>query len=371
MKRYTAVGMGPSQGKHSNMYALRVLARPPESTSATVAPPPRGRCSIRCPCRIWQAAASRPSAERPSMSNTPRWERCGCPPEQWRRPEYYAILAQSCYRHRDEVVAVRNGVGLIDVGTLGKIETHGPQAAEFLERVYAGGTRARIGMTRYGLMSTRAASSWTTASSRGSRPSSSISRRRQDSGADLPRVRSPRTAWGLPAASSTSRVIRRLQPRRPCLARRARHAYEPDLDLSAFPYLGACAWQVAGIPCRLLRVGFVGEMAYEIHLAAGRRRRVWQALLAAGARFGIRPFGVEAQRRLRLEKGHIIIGQDTDGLTNPFEVGARVGLEARQAVLRGPTQPREPRATATAPATGGVSPRAVGVAPSEGVPPRD
>jgi len=70
-----------------------------------------------------------------------------------------------------------------------------------------------------------------------------------------------------------------------------------------------------------MRVGFVGELGYEIHVPAGSGLDVWNAARHAGARFGIVPFGVEAQRMLRLEKAHIIVSQDTDGLTNPLEIG--------------------------------------------------
>jgi sarcosine oxidase subunit alpha len=85
------------------------------------------------------------------------------------------------------------------------------------------------------------------------------------------------------------------------------------------------AGDVAGIPCRLFRIGFVGELGYEIHCPASQAEHLWGALFQAGAEFGLRPFGVEAQRILRLEKGHPIIGQDTDALSNPLEAGL-VGL---------------------------------------------
>jgi sarcosine oxidase subunit alpha len=94
-----------------------------------------------------------------------------------------------------------------------------------------------------------------------------------------------------------------------------------DLDGSAFPYLGVRAIDVAGIAARAMRVGFVGEWGCEIHVPAEHGAALWQAVMQAGANVGIRPFGVEAQRLLRLEKGHIIIGQDTDGLTVPREAG--------------------------------------------------
>jgi glycine cleavage system aminomethyltransferase T/NADPH-dependent 2,4-dienoyl-CoA reductase/sulfur reductase-like enzyme len=98
---------------------------------------------------------------------------------------------------------------------------------------------------------------------------------------------------------------------------------ESDIDFSAeaFPYLTIRTGHLDGIPVRVLRVGFVGELGYEIHCPSAFGRRLWDRLLETGRRFGIKPFGVEAQRVLRLEKGHIIIGQDTDGLTHPAEVG--------------------------------------------------
>jgi sarcosine oxidase subunit alpha len=97
-----------------------------------------------------------------------------------------------------------------------------------------------------------------------------------------------------------------------------------DVDLrdEAFPYLAVRSGNVAGVAARLMRVGFVGELGYEIHVACSRGPDVWQALFAAGQPRALRPFGVEAQRVLRLEKGHLIVGQDTDGLTDPQEANA-------------------------------------------------
>jgi hypothetical protein len=99
----------------------------------------------------------------------------------------------------------------------------------------------------------------------------------------------------------------------------AKVCHDVDLGAEAFPYMGVRLGSVAGIPARLLRVGFVGELGYEIHVPASQGEALWDALMAAGGTAGIKPFGVEAQRVLRLEKGHIIIGQDTDGLTHPLE----------------------------------------------------
>src|SRR5262249_11920474 len=92
-----------------------------------------------------------------------------------------------------------------------------------------------------------------------------------------------------------------------------------SLDSTTFPYLGCAQGAVAGVPCILFRIGFVGELGYEIHFPSEYGESIWDALMEAGKEFGITPFGVEAQRILRLEKQHIIVGQDTDALSNPFE----------------------------------------------------
>jgi sarcosine oxidase subunit alpha len=95
-----------------------------------------------------------------------------------------------------------------------------------------------------------------------------------------------------------------------------------DVDLSSegFPYMGVRLGNIGEIPARLIRVGFVGELGYEIHVPQQYGEALWDALMVAGNDHDIRPFGIEAQRILRLEKGHIIIGQDTDAMSNPNEV---------------------------------------------------
>jgi sarcosine oxidase subunit alpha len=254
-----------------------------------------------------------------------------------------------------EVAAVRCGVGLIDVGTLGKIEVHGPDAGDFLERVYAGKfLTLRPGMTRYGVMLDESGVIvddgviarltpelfYFTTTTGGS---ATVFR-------ELLRLNA---LWGMNCAlvnvTGHRAAFNWAGPR-------SRELLQPltDVDLAddAFPFLGVRTGRVAGLPARLLRVGFVGEWGYEIHVAAGAAATVWQALHAAGSRYAagaggagaagggggaggggaagggdaraarFRPFGVEAQRILRLEKGHFIVGQDTDGLTDPFEANA-------------------------------------------------
>jgi sarcosine oxidase subunit alpha len=94
-----------------------------------------------------------------------------------------------------------------------------------------------------------------------------------------------------------------------------------DISAAGLPYLRALEGVVAGIPAIILRIGFVGELGYEMHVPAEYGEDFWNILLEAGKEFGIAPFGVEAQRILRLEKGHIIVTQDTDALSTPIEAG--------------------------------------------------
>jgi sarcosine oxidase, subunit alpha len=99
---------------------------------------------------------------------------------------------------------------------------------------------------------------------------------------------------------------------------------EVDLHTTAFPYMGARKGRVAGVDgCYLLRLGFTGELSYELHVPASYGLYVWEALIEGGHDLGIKSFGIEAQRVMRLEKGHVIVGQDTDGLTQALSLGLR------------------------------------------------
>ena len=321
LKRYTTVGMGPSQGKHSNMNALRILARitgkSPEEVGTTTARP------FFHPVPLSHLAGRGFTTERETPLHS-RHAALGAKFMQagvWRRPEYYTQLGKS----RDECIlieaeAVRNSVGLIDVGTLGKLELRGPDAAKFLEQVYTGRyTNMKVGMTRYALMLDEAGAIiddgviarlapehfyFTTTTSGATTIYRELTRLIAMWQLDCGIVNLTGTRAAVNLAGPYARDVL---------------AQVTDLDLSSIPYLAVRQGLVAGIEAILMRVGFVGEWGYEIHVSSEYAPALWDALLEAGAAYGIRPFGVEAQRLLRLEKGHIIIGQDTDGLTTPIE----------------------------------------------------
>jgi sarcosine oxidase, subunit alpha len=326
LKRFSTVGMGPSQGKHSNMNALRILARVRgetiEQLGVTTARP------MYHPVALAHLAGRGFTPERRTPVDADHTARGAVwmPAGNWRRPEYYAVPGKSRDESiAEEVRAVRNRVGLIDVSTLGKIEVNGPDAAELLERVYcARFANLKIGMTRYGLMLDEAGIVvddgvvgrlgeetyyFTTTTGNSATVFRELGRLASWWGLNvgLANLTGHYAAFNL--AGPAARVV--LQ----------KHT-SLDLAHGSFSYLGIREARIADAPCRIMRVGFVGELGYEIHLPAGQAPELWRVLLASGARFQIQPFGVEAQRMLRLEKGHIIVGQDTDGVTNALEIEA-------------------------------------------------
>lgn len=326
LKRYTTVGMGPSQGKHSNINAARILARArnlsPDEIGLTTARPMYHPVPMKhLAGRGFTPARATPIHARHAESGAV-WMLAG----NWRRPEYYARNNEA----RDqciagEVAAVRNAVGLIDVGTLGKIEVHGPDAGMFLDRAYCGRySDLGLGMTRYALMLDESGTIvddgviarlgehcyyFTTTTGGSATVYRELLRLNALWGLNctLVNVTGHRAAFNL-AGPRSREVLARLT--------------SAELSDHAFPYLGVREAPVAGVRARLLRVGFVGELGYEIHVPYSAALSVWDALVRAGTPAGLRLFGVEAQRILRLEKGHFIIGQDTDGLTDPFEAQA-------------------------------------------------
>jgi len=320
MKRFSTVGMGPSQGKHSNMNALRVLARATGSTPGAVGTTTARPFFHPVPMSHLAGRGFTPERRTPMHHRHAAAGAVWMPAGAWLRPEYYAITGQTRAQCIEgEVLAVRNGVGLIDVGTLGKLEIRGPQAAEFLERVYISKYAGlKVGMTRYAVMCDES----------GVVIDDGVIARLADdhfyfttttSGAALIYRELSRwnTLWkldcGIVNLTGAMAAMNLAGPK-------AKAVLEglTDVDLS-FSYLAVREGTVAGVPARLMRVGFVGEWGVEIHVPAEHGAEVWDALMTAGQAHGIRPFGVEAQRLLRLEKGHIIIGQDTDGLTTPGE----------------------------------------------------
>jgi len=324
LKRYTTVGMGPSQGKHSNMTALRILGRltgkSPQQVGTTTARP----FFHPVPMSHLAGRGFNPQRRSPLHGRHAALGAVFMPAGAWERPEYYAVPGKAridCIH--DEVRRVRTKVAMIDVGTLGKIEVRGPQAAEFLNRVYTaridllkvGGTRYGISCDESGVLTDEGVIArlsdtvyyFTTTTSGAATVYREMSRLNSEWRLECGIVNLTGAYASVNLAGPDCRKV--LGP-----------LCDVDLSAEAFPYLAVREGAVAGIPARLMRVGFVGEWGYEIHVPAEYGPALWDALMQAGEPYGIGPFGVEAQRLLRLEKGHLIVSQDTDGLTHPFEV---------------------------------------------------
>ena len=323
LKRYTTVGMGPSQGKHSAVAAVRILAREMgrdlQGMNVTTQRPPF------IPEKFGHMAGRVFEPERRTAMHHRHIELGArfMPAGLWWRPAYYGKPAEREAAIPAEVLNVRNNVGLIDVSTLGGLDVRGPDAAEFLNRMYTFTyTKLPVGRSRYVLMTDQA----------GAVIDDGVACRFHDehfyvtaTTGGVDGVYRTMLFWNaqwrlnVDVANVTAAYagVNIAGPR----SRDVLQKLSTDIDLSpaAFPYLGVRMATVAGVPCRLLRVGFVGELGYEIHMPAHFGEHIWDAIMEAGKPLGIRPFGVEAQRVLRLEKGHIIIGQDTDGLTHPYE----------------------------------------------------
>jgi sarcosine oxidase subunit alpha len=323
LKRYSTVGMGPSQGKHSAVAAVRIVARETGESlarmSVTTQRPPY------TPEKFGHMAGRVFEPERRTAMHHRHLELGAqmMPAGLWWRPAYYGPKSARDKTIRDEVMAVRDNVALIDVSTLGGLDVRGPDAAEFLNRMYTFAyVKQQVGRCRYVLMTDNA----------GVVTDDGVAVRFHDehfyvtattSGVDV--VYRQMLWWNaqwrldVDVANVTAAYagVNIAGPKSRAVLQRVCEGI--DLSAQAFPYMGAAMAEVAGIPARIMRVGFVGELGYEVHVPASQGEALWDALMAAGGQESIRPFGVEAQRVLRLEKGHIIVSQDTDGLTSVWE----------------------------------------------------
>jgi sarcosine oxidase subunit alpha len=319
LKRYSTVGMGPCQGKMCARLMADFVGEwrgdSPGAVGRTTSRPPANPVKLG-------VLGGRPMNPQRLTPMHPWHEEHGgrlIVAGSWLRPEHYGDP-------QAEARSVRTGVGLIDVSTLGKILLHGKDAAALLEHLYTNRWQGlKIGRVRYGVMlneegvvmddgvTARLEDDlyYMTTTSGGSERVYEWIQWWLASGLDLEvhalRATDLHAAMNL-AGPEARRTLEKV-------------AEEVDLTPEGFPYMHVRQGRVAGAPAILLRIGFTGELSYEVHVPSGFGIQVWKALLDAGREFGIQPFGLEAQRVLRLEKGHIIVGQDTDSLTDPFGAG--------------------------------------------------
>lgn len=322
MKRFSTIGMGPSQGKHSNMNGIRMLAKLTgktiDQTGSTTARP------MFHPTPVSHLGGMRFRPERLTPIHAFHEEENACFMEagNWLRPEYYPTEMTRETSIQAEVEAVRNSVGLIDVSTLGKLDVFGRDAGELMDRLYTMRmSNMAIGASRYALM----------VDDSGVVIDDGVAIRYSDehfyvttttstSDSAYRLIQKKVIEWGLKVTVlNRTGQIGAMNLAGPNSRKILEQLCDIDLSTESFPYLAMRQGKMLGLDVTLIRVGFVGELGYEIHTDSQSALTIWKALMSAGQTYGIKPFGVEAQRLLRLEKGHIIVGQDTDGLTNPFE----------------------------------------------------
>jgi sarcosine oxidase subunit alpha len=335
LKRYTTLGMGPDQGKTSSVVGAALLA---EATGRTI--PEVGTTTFRPPYTPVALGAfpgresgvhlesTRYSAMHDwHVEHGARFVNAGL----WKRPHSYPQAGESPDDAANrEAKNVRTNVGVVDVSTLGKIELQGRDVAELLNRVYINrwdtlavgrcrygvmlredgivdddGTTSRLGPTHY-LM--------TTTTVNAVRVMQHLERLLQIDWPELDVfVTSVTEQWAAAALAGPKA--------RDVLAR----IVDIDVSNSAFPFLAVapCIVRTASgpTPARLFRMSYSGELAYEIHVPASHGRAMWEAVIAAGAAFGLMPYGTEAMSTLRIEKGHIVVGPEADGRATADDLG--------------------------------------------------
>ena len=325
MKRYTTTGMGPSQGRTTALNALRVFAAASGmdlgALRITTQRPPFE------PESFANLAAGSEVPQRRTVLHG-RHLRHGAvmmPAGSWLRPAYYGAPDDKPACVEREIMAVRQAVGLFDASTHGGFQLSGPDCDRLLSAAYVndfgdfatGQTRSALRVDELGSIVDDCVAC---------RVAPQTVYMVTSSGASAPtnrRLRKLVIELGLDVTitelSGTMSVINLCGP----LARdvMARMIVEGDISAAALPLHGFCHAVVNNIPVTIIRGDFVGELTFEFHVGSAHAMRLWEALLAAGEPSGILPFGVLAQRVLRLEKGHFIIGQDTDHATTPDDIG--------------------------------------------------
>ena len=332
VKRYTTTGMATDQGKTSNMNALAIAAGALDRTLPEV-----GLTTFRQPYTpVTFGTFAGPARDElfDPVRRTPihgfaeaqgaRFEDVG----QWKRAWYFPVAGEDLHAAVNrEVRSARAVAGLFDASTLGKIEVVGPDAAEFLNRLYTNAwTKLAPGRCRYGLMLNEpgfvmddgvvgrlAPDRFHVTTTTGGAP------RVLHHMEDYLQTEFPELDVWLTSVTEQWAVVAVQGPR-------ARDILEPlveDIDLSAgaFPHMAIREGRICGVPTRLFRVSFTGELGFEVNVPADYGPAVWDALWQRTAALGGTAYGTEAMHVMRAEKGYIIVGQETDGTTTPDDLG--------------------------------------------------
>ncbi len=340
-KRYTTLGMATDQGKLSNINGLAVLAdalgeQIPQVGTTTFRPP-------YTPVTIGALAGEARGEIFQPLRRTPMhgWHEANGaylePVGLWRRPYCYPRGAESHEQavHR-EILNTRANVGMLDASTLGKIIVKGPDAGRFLDMLYTNVMSSLpVGKCRYGLMCNEqgflsddgvvvrlSEDSWLCHTTSG--------------GADRIHawmedwLQCEWWDWQVYTANVTEQYAQ-IAVAGPNARKVLEKLGGMDVSKAALPFMGFADGTLAGLPVRVYRISFSGELSYEIATPAGHGLALWQALMAAGAEFGVMPYGTEAMHVMRAEKGFIMIGDETDGTVIPQDLNLGWAISKKKA----------------------------------------
>ncbi len=333
VKRYTTGGMGIDQGKTGNINIIGTVAHLQGAEMAEV-----GTTTFRAPYSPVSFGAInglRGGAVSLPYRHTPltRWhiDRGAVMYEagaRWRRPGYYPKPGESFQEAVNrECRAVRDGVGVYDGSPLGKFELKGRDVPRFLDLIYTSlMSSLRPGCGRYGLMLSDDGlilddgvalrldeHRWLISTSTGH--ADAINQQMEKV------LQFDRPGWEVMITTVTSQWNNATicGPR----AREVMQALGTDIDLSpdAFPFMAFRDGSVAGLPARVVRVSFTGELSFEVNVAPRHLPELWDKVMEAGSAYGIEPVGSEGSHVLRVEKGFLSLGHEVDGTVDPHDLG--------------------------------------------------
>ncbi|MFD1882252.1 sarcosine oxidase subunit alpha family protein [Paracoccus pacificus] len=340
-KRYTTLGMATDQGKTSNINGLAILSQslnqPIPATGTTTFRPPYTPLTFGTIAADARGDVFQPLRKTPMdawhTEHGVKWEPVG----HWRRPYAYPARGEAVHDAvAREIGAVRGGVGTLDASTLGKILVKGPDAGRFLDMIYTGLVSGiPVGKCRYGLMCSEngflmddgvvvrlSEDSWLCHTTTGG--AERIHAHMEDW------LQCEWWDWKVYTANLTEQFAQIA-----IAGPKAREVLERlggmDVSAETLPHMGWAEGMLAGVPARIYRISFSGELSFEIAVPARQGLALWNKIHEVGADLGVTPYGTEAMHVMRAEKGFIMIGDETDGTVIPQDLGLNWAISKKKA----------------------------------------